>query len=392
MVPAVPGRPHSRGGSVRWVTYWAAGIGLNGGRGNWFNILPREYETFRLLVDRGRRAKWWGRRAKWWRRRGSTARGFRYEAFDGSRIVEEPALGRIRSLVVPPAWSHVRICPLVVGKVQAIGIDGSGRLQYIYHPKFVERQQKIKFARIERFGRYMAELRQVTNEHIALEGFPLEKVLAMMTRLINSLYIRMGTDKSVKQFRTYGITTLSRRHVSIAPKGRVVFEFVGKSHIKHKKVLVDPDFAALLNELLAQGKRGKLFQYVNGDQKFRPVQPSQINAYIKSITAPEFTAKDFRTWGATYLAAVQLAEIGASNDASVVQKNIVTVIKRVAEELGNTPAVCRLSYIHPCVLKAYAAGLTLPAFTPQRSKRAKRTEAAFEPGEMELLEMFERFR
>ena len=319
------------------------------------------------------------------------ARGFRYFTHDGQRITDEALLERIRLLVIPPAWRHVRISPASGGKLQAVGIDTSGRLQYIYHPKFAETQQRKKFAKIERFGMYMPQLRRITNEHISLDGFPREKVLAIMTRLINSLYIRMGTDRSVKQYRTYGITTLGNGHVTFSSKGKVVFEFVGKSRIKHKKVLVDPKLASLLKDLSQLGRGRKLFQYLDSDNKFRPVTPTQLNSYIRDLTAPEYTAKDFRTWGATLLAAIELAEIGHCDGLSQIQKNIVHAVKKVARELGNTPTVCRSSYIHPGILKAYTEGVVLGSVAPRSSRQATLTESEFEPQERALMELFKRF-
>ena len=318
-------------------------------------------------------------------------RGFGYFTHDGRKITDNDALEKIHSLVIPPAWRHVRISPASGGKLQAVGIDTSGRLQYIYHPKFAETQQRKKFARIEKFGEYMPQFRKITNEHISLDGFPRDKVLAIMTRLINSLYIRMGTDKSVRQFRTYGITTLGKRHVTINLRGKATFEFVGKSRVKQKKVLVDMELSDLLKQLTQLGRARKLFQYFDDDEKLRPVTPSQINAYIKSITTNEYSAKDFRTWGASLLAAIELAEAGVGEDERQVQTNIVKAVKKVAGELGNTPTVCRSSYIHPNILKAYTRGLVLDSFTPRRFRAAKRIEAEFEPEEISLLELFKQF-
>jgi DNA topoisomerase-1 len=346
--------------------------------------LPIQDQTTKLLTEKGCRSKWW-------LRRGSPKKGFSYFTCDGKKITDDAALEKIRALVIPPAWRHVRISPAVSGKLQAVGIDTTGRLQYIYHPKFAEKQQRKKFARIEKFGEHMPQLRRITNEHIALDGFPKEKVLAIMTRLINSLYIRMGTDMSVKRYRTYGITTLGKKHVTIKPKGKVIFEFVGKSSIKHRKVIVDQELAGLLNDLVNLGRGAKLFKYFDDAQKLHAVKPSEINSYIKSITAPEFTAKDFRTWGATLLAAVRLAELGVSDDERQIKKNIVQAVKMVADDLGNTPTVCRGSYIHPSVLKAYTKGLVLDSFTPHRQRLAKRIELEFEPEEIALLEMFRTF-
>ncbi|HEV7699183.1 MAG TPA: hypothetical protein VGO43_03055 [Pyrinomonadaceae bacterium] len=309
---------------------------------------------------------------------------------DGKTVSDEPSLERIRSLVIPPAWRHVRISPAAGARLQAVGVDTRGRIQYLYNAKFTEAQARKKFAKIEKFGEHMPALRAATNEHIALAGFPREKVLAIMTRLINSLYIRVGADHSVKHYRTYGITTLGNRHVKIGRNGKVVFDFVGKSKIQHRKVLVDPELASLLKELVSIGRGRKLFQYIDENGRPQPVTPSQINGYIKSITAPEYSAKDFRTWGATMLAALELAETGPADDEKQAQKNIVRIVKSVAEQLGNTPAVCRSSYIHPLVLKSYAQGITIGSFTPKRLRKLKRYEAKFELAEVSLLELFRR--
>jgi DNA topoisomerase-1 len=235
-------------------------------------------------------------------------------------------------------------------------------------------------------------LRKATNEHLSLDGFPREKVLALMTRLINQLYIRMGGEKSASTFKTYGITTLQNRHLEIGRGGKLIFEFVGKSYIKHRKVLVDKELAAMMAELKALGKSRKLFHYHDADGKPRPVKPSEVNNYIKSVTCEEFSAKDFRTWGATLLAAVELAQIGRAETEAEVKKNIVRAIKRVAEQLGNTPTVCRASYIHPIVIKAYEKGIILEDFAPTRNRRTTRTQADYEPEEASLLRLFEAFR
>lgn len=346
--------------------------------------MPSKYPAA-LLTEKGRRAKWW-------RRKGTMKRGFKYFTHDGKQITDEASLEKIRALVIPPAWRQVAISPSASGRLQAVGIDTSGRIQYVYHPKFAEAQQRKKFERIEKFGEYLPELRRVTNEHISLEGFPVEKVLAIMIRLINSLYIRMGTDKSARHYRTYGITTLTNRHVTINPKGKATFEFVGKSSVKHKKVLVDPELSALLQELRNFGRGRKLFQYSNGDGTIHAVRPAQINQYIKSITAPEFSAKDFRTWGASLLAAIELTEIGITEEDKEVQKNIVKAVKRVAAELGNTPTVCSKSYIHPTIFKAYRNRLVLDSFTPGKLRRAKRIESELMSEEASLLKLFKYFK
>ncbi|HEY8563519.1 MAG TPA: hypothetical protein VIL74_24285 [Pyrinomonadaceae bacterium] len=330
-----------------------------------------------------------GKCAKWWRRKGSKTRGFKYFDCDGSEVTDTGALERIKSLVIPPAWKFVRINPTASGKVQAVGMDKTGRIQYLYHAKFAERQQRKKFAKIEKFGEYLPKLRRITNEHMALEGFPREKVLAVMMRLINSLYIRVGTEKSVKHYKTYGITTLQNRHLEIGRKGELVFSFVGKHHIKHRKVLVDEELAALMKDLKALGGARKLFHYLDETGKPRSIKPRDINDYLKSVTAPEFSAKDFRTWGGTLLAAIELAEIGCCEDEKLLKKNIVRAVKKVAAELGNTPTVCRGSYIHPTIIKSYENGVTLEDFTKGKKRRIQRTGNQYEPEERALMRMFQ---
>lgn len=329
-----------------------------------------------------------GGRIKWIQRKGSNPKSFKYLTADGKLIKDEAVIARIKSLVIPPAWRFVRISPAAGSRIQAVGMDKNGRIQYIYHSKFAEKQQRKKFEKIEKFGEFLPKLRKATNEHIALEGFPREKVLAIMMRLINSLYIRVGTEKSVKEYKTYGITTLQNRHLEIGRNGQLVFSFVGKHHIKHRKILVDEELAALMKDLKAIGGARKLFHYLDEEEKPRSIKPSDINNYLKTITAPEFSAKDFRTWGGTLLASIELAEIGKSETVTELKKNIVRAVKKVAEQLGNTPGVCRSSYIHPKVLKCYESGVTLDEFRPKKGRRINRIENDYELEEKALMKLF----
>src|ERR1043165_319595 len=190
-----------------------------------------------------------GARARWWRRLGSERAGFRYETGTGRNITNEAELERIRSLVIPPAWKHVRVSPRPASRLQAIGIDTSGRVQYIYHPQYAARQQRKKYEKIERFGEYLPALRRRTNEDIARVELSRERVLAVIIRLINDLYFRIGSELSVKRYRTYGVTTLRNRHLEIKRGGRLVFSFVGKHHIRHRRIVVDEELAMLLNDI-----------------------------------------------------------------------------------------------------------------------------------------------
>ena len=328
-----------------------------------------------------------GARARWWRRRGTKRSGFRYEDIAGRRITDETALERIKSLVIPPAWKEVRIAPSPRSHLQAIGLDARARVQRIYHPAFAAKQARRKYAKIERFGEQLKNLRRQTNEDIAEESLSRERVLAVVVRLINDLYFRVGSEESVVHYRTYGITTLRNRHLECKRGGRLIFTFVGKHHIKHRRILVDEELATLLCDI--QSLRGKrLFQYRDEENKRTvPIKPRDVNEYIKAATAPEFSAKDFRTWGGTLLCAVELADLGKPEDEREAKRNIIRAVKHVAEHLGNTPTVCRASYIHPAVIERYCQGITLDEFRPRNERRIRRQQPEYLPEERALLKL-----
>ncbi|HEV7891205.1 MAG TPA: hypothetical protein VGP08_11215 [Pyrinomonadaceae bacterium] len=326
------------------------------------------------------------RRARWWRRAGSKSRGFRYETADGKPVGDEAALERIKSLVVPPAWREVRISPSPRSALQAIGLDKMGRVQRIYNPSFVAKRARRKYEKIARFGEALPRLRQKTNEDIAREGLGKERVLAVVVRLINDLYFRVGSEESVKRYRTYGVTTLRNRHIEIKPRGRLEFMFTGKHHIKHRRILVDEELASLVRDIKSIGG-SKLFEYVGDDGRVRAVTPRDVNEYIKSATSTEFSAKDFRTWGGTLLAASELAEMGCCEDERGAKKNVAAAVRRVAEHLGNTPSVCRSCYIHPAVLEAYLGGKSIEEFRPRRARRISRSQPDYTVEEVALLKL-----
>lgn len=344
-------------------------------------VLPQTGKKPEETVERGERARWW-------RRCGSKRRGFWYKDASEKRITDQAQLERIQSLVIPPAWKHVRISPRPKSRLQAIGVDTSGRIQYLYHPQFAARQQRKKYEKIERFGEQLPGLRRKTNEDIALEGFPKERVLAVVVRLINDLNFRVGSEESVKRYRTYGVTTLRNRHLEIKRGGRLIFTFVGKHHIRHRRIIVDEELAMLIGDIKKIGGH-RLFNYLDENGKAKPVTPRDVNEYIKSATAPEFSAKDFRTWGGTLMAAVNLAEIGASEDEKEAKKNLVKAVKVVAAHLGNTPTVCRSCYIHPLVFESYLKGVTLEEFRRRVERYIRRIEPEYQPEELALLKMLQ---
>ena len=327
-----------------------------------------------------------GRRARWWRRKGTRRRNFWYEDAAGRRITKEEDIERINSLVIPPAWTHVRISPNARSSLQAIGLDTSERIQYLYRPQFAARQQRKKFEKIERFGEYLPALRRKTNEDIAGDTLSRERVLAVIVRLINELYFRVGSELSVERYRTYGITTLRNRHLEIKRGGRLIFTFVGKHHIRHRRIVVDEELALLMNDIKKIGG-SKLFNYIGEDGRAHPVKPRDVNDYIKAATGAEFSAKDFRTWGGTLLAAIELAEAGTAEDKRQAKYNLAQAVKRVAERLGNTPTVCRNCYIHPVVLERYLAGQTLTEFRRKVERSIHRIQPEYEVEELALLKL-----
>lgn len=325
-------------------------------------------------------------RNKWWRRLGSKRSGFRYIDKQGVRIIDESQLGRIERLVIPPRWHDVLICPSPKGRIQAVGLDDLGRIQYVYHPQFILRQQRRKYSRLESFGRALPALRRTANEHIMLPQLNREKVLAVVIRLINDLYFRVGNEVYAKRYRTYGITTLRNRHLCAARDGCLVFQFIGKHHLRQRRVLTDPQLAEIVLEI--QGLPGpRLFQYLGEDGGPRPVRPTDVNEYIRTAMGDGFTAKDFRVWAGTVLTAAELSEIGPPSSDTAAKRNVAQVIKRVAERLGNTPAVCRSSYVHPAVIDLYNKGRTIADFRPRKVRAICRITPEYEPEEAALLEM-----
>ncbi len=327
-----------------------------------------------------------GGRAKWIQRIGTSRRGFSYLNARGEKITSETELERIKSLVLPPAWTNVRICPNARGKLQAVGTDAAGRTQYRYSEKFSNARQEIKFARVIDFGQALPNLRRQLNADISLEGYTKPKVLAVMIRLINDFYIRVGSEKSVKLYQTYGVTTLRNRHLQITANGELHFNFVGKHHIRHRRVVVDRELALIMTDLKSIGG-SKLFNYYDDNHCVCPVKPRDINDYIKKATEGEFSAKDFRTWGATVLAAQELAEMGIAENKTQTSKNVVRTVKTVAERLGNTPAVCRSSYIHPTVISCYERGLTIEEFVPRTKRQISKIQPEHLPEEIGLLKL-----
>jgi DNA topoisomerase IB len=292
------------------------------------------------------------------RRRG---RGFEYLDQNGNRVQDADTLARIGELAIPPAWEEVWICAHPMGHIQATGTDARGRKQYRYHDKWRARRDQQKFDEMIDFARALPGMRERVTEDLAADGVTRERVLACAVRLLDRGFFRVGGEDYAVENDTYGLATIHKKHVRLLDEGVLVFDYPAKSGQRRIQSIVDPevyDIAAALKR--RRGGSPELLAYREG-RRWRDIKSADINAYIKEITGGDFSAKDFRTWNATVLAAVALAVSGpAAERAPTARKRAITrAVKEVARYLGNTPAVCRASYIDPRVFDRYEGGLTI---------------------------------
>jgi DNA topoisomerase I len=296
-----------------------------------------------------------------WSRRGS--KRFRYYAADGREITAEEKLERIRSLVIPPAWKDVWISPSARAKLQATGVDAAGRKQYLYHPAYRAKQEQAKYDKLIRFAERLPNLREAMSVHMELDGLPPDKVAAIAVRLINLGWFRVGGDRYAKKSRTFGITTLRKTHVTVRG-ARIAFRYRGKHSIMLRSAIVDAELAQAMRDLLElPGPR--LFQFLAEDGSRCNLDQRRLNDYIKEHLGAEFTAKDFRTWGGTLIAAIEFAGQDPPENPTQAKKRIAAVMRSVGQKLGNTPAVARSSYVSPAVVEQYLDGRTIDDFRPR---------------------------
>lgn len=290
-------------------------------------------------------------------RRIRTPKGFRYLAPDGTRITDEETISRIQKLAIPPAYEDVWICPHPDGHLQAVGRDARGRKQYRYHKRWREVRDESKYARMLIFGRVLPKIRERVEQDMALRGLPRKRVLAAIVRLLETTLARVGNEEYAKANKSYGLTTLRNRHVKVQG-GKVHFDFRGKSGLEHHIDLDDRRLARIVKRL--QDLPGQdLFEYVDEDGGIRAVTSDDVNDYLREITGEDITAKDFRTWAATNLAAVALRELETYDSATKAKKNVVQAVEAVSQMLGNTPTICRKCYIHPAIFDGYLDGTLL---------------------------------
>ena len=317
-----------------------------------------------------------------------SGRGFRYRATDGAAVRDRPTLARIRALAIPPAWTGVWICPVPHGHIQAVGRDARGRKQYRYHPRWREIRDETKYGRMIDFGRALPRIRRRVQDDVARAGLPREKVLAAVVGLLETTLIRVGNEEYARQNGSYGLTTLRAKHVRV-DGGRVRFEFRGKGGKPHVVALTDRRLARVVRQ--CQDLPGhELFQYVDDDGQRQTIDSADVNAYLRDLIGHEFTAKDFRTWAGTVLAVVALRGLDPGGPTRA-RKHITQAVAAVAEQLRNTPAICRKCYIHPAVFEAFQESALGPRVTVVERPRAA-SRFALQPDERAVLRLLERRR
>ena len=324
-----------------------------------------------------------------WRRLGSRGR-FRYVDARGRPISDEAALERIDALRIPPAWRDVRISPRPYAKLQATGIDSAGRMQYLYHPDFRAQQEQAKFDKLIRFAERLPELRAAMAEHMGLGSLEPDWTAALAVRLINLGWFRVGDERYAKKFRTFGITTLRKNHVKVRGS-RITFCYRAKHRALVRTALVDSELADAVRELKSLKGGRVLFRYHNGNGLCN-LTGRRLNDYIQEHMGEEFTAKDFRTWGGTLLAAIAFAEHGVAESETQAKRVIASVMRTVGERLGNTPAVARASYVSPAVVEQYLDGRTIDDFRPRHLRVVGARDVRLDAEEQALLSLLRSHR
>lgn len=300
-----------------------------------------------------------GVRRRWYldlhgiRREGTKESGFTFRKPDGTSVADDKTIARIQRLRIPPAWQDVRIARGDSAPLQAVGVDKKGRTQYLYHAKFRAAREEEKFQRVVEFGESLPALRRRIRRDLQRDDLSRERVLATIVRLIDQGFFRVGNDKSAKDEATYGLTTVRSEHVTES-KGRLLFDYVGKWRKEQKRAIADPDAARTVRKLKAL-KADELFAFEQHG-RLQDVKDRHVNDYIQSIIGETFTAKDFRTWAGTLLCSIALAMQGQAPSKTERKRKVKKAVEATAEQLGNTPAVCRSSYICPRLLDEYMNG------------------------------------
>lgn len=329
------------------------------------------------------------RNGRMWKRVGSPEEGFTYLNTRGNEITSPRALKRIASLAIPPGYIAVRISPDPSHYIQAIGVDSKGRTQYIYHPDYRAERDDLKYETLRRFALRLPLLRRRVNEILAQpdDGLSRNWVVALVIRLLEHSHFRIGSDRYARQNRTYGLTTLRKKHLKIDGQ-TLIFHYAGKRGKEQRYVLTDPQMAGYLRRIV-EVPGWWLFEYYEQTGTKRRVKRQMVNDFIQETMGQEFSAKYFRTWGGTLIAARKLAELGPARDEKMADANVIVAVDEVAERLGNTRAIARKSYIAPAVLQLYREeGKTLERYYNHSTERIVRhAREDYDPDEVALLKL-----
>jgi DNA topoisomerase-1 len=315
--------------------------------------------------------------------------GWAYYAPDGARIADAATRKRLNSLAVPPAWTDVWICSDPQGHIQATARDARGRKQYRYHPSYREARDQSKFRRMLEFSEALPRLRERVERDLRGDALDRRQLLATVVRLLDRTLIRVGNDEYARENRSFGLTTLRRRHVRVDGH-ELRFTFRGKSGVEHSIAIAEPRLARIVQR--CQDLPGQeMFQFLNAAGKREAVTSDDVNEYLREASDRDVTAKDFRTWGGTMLAALELRRMGPAASRREADRNILRALDAVAERLGNTRTVCRKYYVHPALIHAYLLGLTAPqaAPAPRRKRTPVRRGGALRRDEVAVLQFLQ---
>ncbi|CAA9443908.1 MAG: hypothetical protein AVDCRST_MAG28-786 [uncultured Rubrobacteraceae bacterium] len=323
------------------------------------------------------------------KRLGSKEKGLFYCYPDsGKRVREEKVLKRIEDLKIPPAYEDVHIARGPSAKVQAVGYDSAGRVQYVYHPRYRDRKEREKFERILLFADRLPEMRRITSEHLNHEKLDREKVLACMIRLMNAAHFRVGEERYAKKNKTYGIATLRRKHLKIEGD-TMIFEYTGKWGKYQRQCVTDKRLREIVQKCAALPGY-EIFKYFDEERELKDVKSRDLNAYVKEVVGSQFTAKDFRTWAGTLVAAVKLGELGAAEEPKVAEKNVLAAVDAVAARLGNTRAIARASYVSPRLIDHYMEGSVVAYYGERIEELIVAEQGDLTEGEKALLELLKK--
>jgi DNA topoisomerase-1 len=354
--------------------------------------MPKRKPTIDLITDPVESAKAAGLRyvtdSQPGMQRKRHGKHFRYLDAQGKPVRDKETLARIKSLVIPPAWSDVWICSNPKGHLQTTGRDAKGRKQSRYHPQWRAVRDETKYERMTIFATELPGIREKVDRDLSLPGLPRSKVLAAIVRLMETTLIRVGNEEYARENHSYGLTTMRNKHVEV-DGASITFDFQGKSGVRHTIDINDRRLARIVQR--CQDIPGhELFQYVDREGERHSVDSADVNEYLREMTRQDFTAKDFRTWAGTVLACTLLQEFEAFESQTQAKKNVVQAIKGVAARLGNTPSVCRKCYVHPAVLDSYMSGALLKTVRREVDEETPADASALRQEESTLLKFLEK--